>query len=117
VPNPFHVQGLEYGGTVAEDWNIESDIGARIEDRLSFVGLPAKALIHIFTSSGDLVAKLEHPNPYNLRSVAESSDEMWFQITDSWQTLKSGVYFYTVEGWNLQGEPLGFAKGKFVVIR
>ncbi len=117
VPNPYHVQGLEYGGTVAEDWNIESDIGARIEDRLSFVGLPAKALIHIFTSSGDLVAKLEHPNPYNLRSVAESSDEMWFQITDSWQTLKSGVYFYTVEGWNLQGEPLGFAKGKFVVIR
>jgi len=117
VPNPFHVQGLEYGGTVVEDWNIESDIGARIEDRLSFVGLPAKAIIHIFTSSGDLVAKLEHPNPYNLRSVPESSDEMWFQITDSWQTPKSGVYFYTVEGWNLQGQHLGFAKGKFVIIR
>ena len=117
VPNPFHVQGLEYGGTVMEDWNIESDIGARIEDRLSFVGLPAKAIIHIFTSSGDLVAKLEHPNPFNLRSVPESSDEMWFQITDSWQSLKSGVYFYTVEGWNLEGKHLGFAKGKFVVIR
>ncbi len=117
VPNPFHVQGLEYGGTVAEDWNIEPDIGARIEDRISFVGLPAKATIRIFTSSGNLVATLQHPNPYNLRSVPESSDEMWFQITDSWQSLKSGVYFYTVEGWDLDGTPLGGAKGKFVIIR
>jgi hypothetical protein len=117
VPNPYHVQGLEYGGTIAEDWIIEPDIGTRIEDRLSFVGLPAKAKIRIFTAHGNLVATLEHPNPYNLRSVPESSDEMWFQITDSWQTPKSGVYFYTVEGWNLEGQPLGTTTGKFVIIR
>jgi hypothetical protein len=117
VPNPYHIQGLAYGGTIAEDWNIEPDIGARIEDRLSFVGLPAKAKIRIFTAHGDLVATLDHPNPYNMRSVAESADEMWFQITDSWQTPKSGVYFFTVDGWNLQGQPLGTATGKFVIIR
>ncbi len=117
VPNPFHAQGLEYGGTIQEDFNIEVDLGARLEDRLSFVGLPAKATIRIFTAHGDLVATLEHPNPYNKRSVPESADEMWFQVTDSWQTIKSGVYFYHVEGWDLDGTYLGTATGKFVVIR
>jgi len=117
VPNPFHAQGLVYGGTLEEDYVIEPDIGARIEDRISFVGLPAKAKIKIFTTHGDLVATLEHPDPNNPRSVPESADEMWFQITDSWQTIKSGVYFYFVEGWDLNGKYLGTATGKFVVIR
>jgi len=117
VPNPFHAQGLEYGGTIQEDFNIEVDLGARLEDRLSFVGLPAKATIRIFTAHGDLVATLEHPNPYNKRSVPESADEMWFQVTDSWQTIKSGVYFYHIEGWDLDGNYLGTTTGKFVVIR
>jgi hypothetical protein len=117
VPNPFHVQGLVYGGTIQEDFNIEPDIGAREEDRLSFVGLPAKAKIRIFTAHGDLAANLEHPDPYNSRSVAESADEMWFQITDSWQTIKSGVYFYHIEGWDVDDNYLGTATGKFVVIR
>lgn len=117
VPNPYHAQGLVYGGTIQEDFNIEPDIGARIEDRLSFIGLPAKANIRVFTAHGDLVVNLEHPNPYNSRSVAESADEMWFQITDSWQTIKSGVYFYHVEGWDINDNFLGTATGKFVVIR
>jgi len=117
VPNPFHAQGLEYGGTLIEDYLIEPDIGARIEDIITFVGLPAKATIRIFTAHGDLVATLEHPDPYNPRSVSESADEMWFQITDSYQTIKSGVYFYHVEGWDREDNYLGTATGKFVVIR
>ena len=117
VPNPFHAQGLVYGGTIQEDYKIEVDIGARIEDRITFVGLPAKATIRIFTVHGDLVATLQHPDPYNPRSVPESADEMWFQITDSWQTIKSGVYFYQVEGWDINDNYLGTATGKFVVIR
>lgn len=117
VPNPFHAQGLVYGGTIQEDYNIEPDIGARIEDRITFVGLPAKAVIRVFSAHGDLVATLHHPDPYNPRSVPESADEMWFQITDSWQTIKSGVYFYHVEGWDIDDNYLGTATGKFVVIR
>jgi len=118
VPNPFHAQGLVYGGTIKEDYIIyDIDIGARIEDKITFVGLPAKAHITIFTAHGDIVAKLEHPNPYNPRSVPESADEMWFQISDSRQTIKSGVYFYYVEGWDLNNNFLGTATGKFVVIR
>ena len=117
VPNPFHAQGLEYGGTLMEDYIIEPDIGARIEDRLTFVGLPAKATLRIFTAHGDLVATLLHPDPTNPRSLAESADEMWFQITGSHQTIKSGVYFFHVEGWDVEDNFLGTTTGKFVVIR
>ncbi len=117
VPNPFHFQGLEYGGSFADDYVFDTVTGARLEDRITFVGLPAKAVIRIFSLSGNLVKTLEHPNPDNRQSIPESADEMWFQVTDSWQTIKSGVYFYHVQGWDLEGKTLGDATGKFVVIR
>jgi hypothetical protein len=113
VPNPYHVQGLAYGGTIIEDYHAVP----RIEDKLSFVGLPAKAVIRIFTMHGDLVATLPHPNPENPKSIPESADEEWYQITDSWQNIKSGVYIFHVEGWDLEGNPLGSTTGKFVIIR
>ncbi len=113
VPNPYHVQGLAFGGTLVEDYR---EI-PRKEDQISFVGLPAKAIIRVFTVKGDLVATIHHPNPDDPRSIPESADEAWFQISDSWQTIKSGVYFYQVEGWNLEGKYLGTATGKFVIIR
>lgn len=113
VPNPYHVQGLAYGGTVIEDYN---DV-PRLEDKLMFVGLPAQATIRVFTMSGDLVTTIPHPNPDNPNSVAESADEEWYLISDSWQNIKSGVYIYYVEGWDLDGNPLGSTMGKFVIIR
>ena len=113
VPNPYHLQGLAYGGTIQDDY---ADV-PRPEDKLAFVGLPANAKIYIFTMNGDLVAELDHPNPDNPNSVAESADESWYQISSSWQTIKSGVYLYYVEGWDLDMNPLGTATGKFVVIR
>ncbi len=113
VPNPFHAQGLVYGGSLEEDYK---EI-PRKEDQIRFVGLPAQATIRIFTVSGDLVSTLHHPNPENPLSVPESSGEAYFQISQSWQTIKSGVYFYHVEGWDLDGNYLGSTTGKFVVIR
>jgi hypothetical protein len=117
VPNPFHFQGLEYGGTLSQDYIYDPTTGARPEDRITFVGLPAKAIIRIFTVHGDLIKTLHHPNPENPQSVAESADEMWFQITDSWQTIKSGLYFFHVEGWDQNNNPVGSTTGKFVIIR
>ncbi|MBN1348566.1 hypothetical protein JXJ21_04090 [candidate division KSB1 bacterium] len=117
VPNPFHAQGLEYGGTYIEDYEVNLSTNARDEDRLRFVGLPAKATIRIFTMHGDQVKMFQHPNPENPESIAESADEFWFQISDSWQTVKAGVYLYHIEGWNLQGEFIGTTTGKFVIIR
>ncbi len=113
VPNPYHVQGLAYGGTVIDDY---SNV-PRIEDKLMFVGLPAIATIRVFTMSGDLVTTIPHPNPDNPNSVPESADEEWYQITDSWQNIKSGVYIYYVEGWDRDGKALGSSMGKFVIIR
>lgn len=115
VPNPYHLQGLAYGGDIGNLWdglNIP-----RLEDKISFVGLPAKAVIRIFTMHGNLVATIQHPNPDNPNSIPESADEAWFQITDSYQMIKSGVYAYQVEGWDLEGNPLGTATGKFIIIR
>ena len=113
VPNPYHVQGLAYGGTVIEDYN---DV-PRLEDKLMFVGLPAKATIRVFTMAGDLVTTIPHPNPDNPNSVPESADEEWYQITDNWQNIKSGVYIFYVEGYDLNGVALGSTMGKFVIIR
>jgi hypothetical protein len=113
VPNPYHVQGLAYGGTVIDDYN---DV-PRLEDKLMFVGLPPKATIRVFTMHGDLVATIPHPNPDNPNSVPESADEEWYQISENWQNIKSGVYIYYVEGWDLEGKPMGSAMGKFVIIR
>ena len=115
VPNPFHVQGLAYGGNIRNEWdglNIP-----RLEDKISFVGLPPKATIRIFTMSGNLVATIPHPNPENPNSIPESADEEFFQISDYYQMLKSGVYVYHIEGWDLEGNPLGTASGNFIIIR
>jgi hypothetical protein len=117
VPNPFHFQGLQYGGSFELDYNYNPTFGARPEDRIAFVGLPAKAIIRIFTVHGNLIKTLYHPNPENPESVKESADEMWFQITDSWQTVKSGLYFFHVEGWDLDNNFVGTTTGKFVIIR
>ena len=104
---------MAYSGTIQDEY---ADV-PRPEDKLAFVGIPAQAKIYIFTMSGDLVAELEHPNPDNSNSVAESADESWYQISSSWQTIKSGVYIYYIEGWDLNKNPLGTTTGKFVVIR
>jgi len=117
VPNPFHFQGLEYGGSLQYGYVYDPTTGARLEDKLTFVGLPAKAIIRIFTAHGELVKTLEHPNPDNPQSIPESADETWFQISESWQTIKSGIYFYHVQGWDLEGKFIGTTSGKFVVIR
>jgi hypothetical protein len=113
VPNPFHIQGLAYGGTFVNDYR---EI-PRLEDKISFVGLPAIAKIRVFTMKGDLVATIDHPNPTNPSSIPGSSDEEWFQITDSYQVLKSGVYIFYVDGWDKDGNPLGSTTGKFIIIR
>jgi hypothetical protein len=113
VPNPYHIQGLAYGGTVKYSY---IDV-PRIEDKIAFVGLPVRATIRIFTMHGDLVDTIPHPNPLNPNSIADSADEEWYQISQSWQTIKSGVYIYHIDGWDLDGKYLGNTTGKFVIIR
>ena len=114
VPNPYHAQGFAFGGRPRDIYYIED---REIRDQIAFVGLPAKAIIRIFTVHGDLVATIHHPDPTNPQSIPNSAEEAWFQITDSYQIIKSGVYFFYVEGWDRKGNFLGTTSGKFVIIR
>ena len=117
VPNPYHYRGLAFGGA-ADLYRYQSENDEwELKDQISFVGLPTRAIIRIFTIHGDLVAEINHPDPAKSYSVYGAGDEAWFQITKSHQLIKAGVYFYIVEGWDANNKFLGVAKGKFVVVR
>jgi len=82
VPNPYQVQGgqLNDGG-----FNYQGQ-----PNKLQFVNLPAQAVIHIFTITGDLVTRLDH--------TSGSGDESWdLIISDNNQFLVSGIYFAHIE--------------------
>jgi hypothetical protein len=95
VPNPYNIRSRNFG-----DPNDPSSVE---NNKLLFVGLPAKCTIRIYTVSGDLVKKIEHDNGLG--------SESWNQISDSNQFITSGLYIAQIES------PLGNAIVKFVVIR
>ncbi len=88
VPNPYRIS--EIWETA---WN---------EHKIMFTGLPNKATIHIFNSSGDLVKTIAHNND---SSIAE-----WSLKNEYNQLVAPGVYFYHLKS------SLGEKTGKFIVI-
>ncbi len=113
VPNPYHIRGLAFGGSLRDEYTEVP----RIEDKISFFGLPYRAIIRIFTVSGDLVETIQHPNPENPNSITGAADEAWFSISQSYQIIKSGVYLYYIEGWDKNGNSVGSTTGKLIIIR
>ena len=82
VPNPFQIQGGDLG---SGGYNFTGQ-----PNKLQFVNLPATAIIHIFTITGDLVTRIDH--------TSGSGDESWdLMITDNNQFLTSGIYFAHIE--------------------
>ena len=82
VPNPYQVQGGEIG---SGGYNYTGQ-----PNKLQFVNLPAQAVIHIFTITGDLITRLDH--------TSGSGDESWdLMISDNNQFLVSGIYFAHIE--------------------
>jgi hypothetical protein len=77
VPDPYYVTS-----------GFEQDPASKI---IKFVNLPAEAIIRIYSSSGVLVALLEH------RSATFGGDETWNVRNRNNQVVASGVYFYHVE--------------------
>lgn len=77
VPDPYYV-------TNAFEQSPDSKI-------IKFVNLPSEAIIRIYSSSGVLVALLEH------RSTTFGGDETWNVRNRNNQVVASGVYFYHVE--------------------
>jgi hypothetical protein len=88
VPNPYKI---------AEVWENSWD-----EHVIQFTGLPEKATIMIFNSSGETVKTLYHDSM--------SSIEAWDLKNEYNQQVSAGVYFYYITS------PVGETKGKFFVI-
>jgi len=90
VPNP-------YKGTALFE--------SRYEDRISFVNLPARCKISIFTITGDLIDEIQ-------KTDATTGAVYWDLISRNDQKVVSGLYIYAVE------TPGGSKKiGKFLIIR
>jgi hypothetical protein len=89
VPNPYRA---------TEAW--DSPTGHEVH----FINLPAKALIRIYTVSGDLVATLDHND--TVRDF-----ERWDLKNQNGQDVASGIYMYRVESGSLAFQH------RFVVIR
>ena len=58
---------------------------------IHFVNLPQQAIIRIYSSSGILVALLEH------RSTTFGGAKTWNVLSRNDQVVASGVYFYHIE--------------------
>ncbi len=84
---------------------IKEDEG-RGDRRIDFVNLPQNCTIHIFTSSGKLVRKIEH------QATEENSRAIWDLRTKDGLEIAHGIYFFVVE------TPSGDIKrGKFAIIK
>jgi len=98
VPNPFQIQGGDLG---SGGYNFTGQ-----PNKLQFVNLPAKAIIHIFTITGDLITRIDH--------TSGSGDESWdLMITDNNQFLTSGIYFAHIENPDTNEKHIE----RFVVVR
>jgi hypothetical protein len=79
-------------------------------EKFRFVGIPSKCEIYIFTTTGDLVIKLDHDNP----NIGEKS---WDHKVQNLITLAgSGVYYYVVKSL-VPGHEGKIQRGTFFVIR
>ncbi len=90
IPNPYRTSA---------DWEIGS------ERRVTFVGLPAKATIRIYSTSLNLVRTLRHDNP-------TSDQEFWDLKNSDGEEIAPGIYV-----WVTDAEGLGSTEGRMMIIK
>jgi len=73
------------------------------ENTITWTNLPSPCIISIFTSSGQLIKKINH--------TEQIGDATWDQRTDSRLITSPGIYFWGVES------DVGTAKGTLVIIK
>ena len=85
--------------TVPDPYYVKSAYEASTEQKvLKFVGLPARAIIRIYSVSGVLVRMLEHDGTrYSSTSRSQGSEFDWDLRNRNNQVVASGVYFYHIE--------------------
>jgi len=78
------------------------------ERRIHFINLPEKCVIKIWTTDGDLVREIHHPDPMFSET---NSSAYWDLITRNTQAVVSGIYIYSIES------DKGTQLGKIVIIK
>ena len=109
VPNPYRSDldyTFEQGG-----WEGLSRLWIESKRVIWFIHLPSRAIVRIFSISGDLVATIEHDDVRRTGASLPEGQEEWHLLSDSGRAIASGVYVFTVES------DAGTQTGKFVVIR
>ncbi|MGB3616969.1 MAG: hypothetical protein WBA12_02530 [Catalinimonas sp.] len=114
-PNPY------YAGAA---WEGQSPFAE--DKRLVFANLPARCVIRVFTTAGDLIDTFEHDQQYSGedtrwydvysdpdRTVFSGGEHSWDLLSANQQILAPGVYLFSVEDRDT-GER---HRGKFVVIK
>jgi len=96
VPNPYH-------GSASWD----GSEGPRIQ----FVNLPAKCKVSIYTTAGDLIREVQHPDPAYFNYGNYGGALSWNLKNQEGKEVAPGVYVFLVEGSD--GETY---KGHFVII-
>lgn len=111
-PNPYRV-------------NAAWDGSGELNRKLVFFNLPSRAQIRIYTLAGDIVAELEHnsdtysgnidwfENQSGSNRVFSGGEYAWDILSESNQTLRSGLYLYTVKDLSSNA----VQTGKFVIIK
>jgi len=94
VPNPYIVNA---------QWETQEN-----ERRLRFMYLPATCTISIYTTVGELVAKLYHTNG--------TGDEDWNLLSSVGQEVAYGLYIYVIEAKDDSGNE-NQKVGKFIIIK
>ncbi len=100
VPNPYIVTA-EWEG-----WTLSSLNFGRGERKIYFIHLPRRAIIRIYTMSGNLVDTIEHD------STIDDGSEPWNLVSQDGMDIAYGIYIYHVEAPGI-GEKIG----KFAVIK
>ena len=90
IPNPYRA---------GADWEYTDD-----PQRITFIGLPGKATIRIYTAAADHVRTLIHENP-------ESDQEFWNLRNEDGDEVAPGVYIWAVESGTTT------AQGRLLIIK
>lgn len=90
IPNPYRTSAA---------WEVGS------ERRVTFVGLPAKATIRIYSTSLNLVRTIRHDNP-------TSDQAFWDLMNSDGEDIAPGIYV-----WVVDVEGLGSTEGRMMIIK
>ncbi len=91
VPNPYQKLGGQ-----EKDGGFNFSGAVQAQHSVSFINLPPKATINVFTTSGDLVTTLFHRSG--------TGDETWYLLTDNNQRPVSGLYLCHIRNDDAPGE-------------